>query len=77
MEFIISHYVIFLVIAIVLLLGLFGYIMDRRKYEEYRDEIINEGKASNTIQAEPDIKAVASVVPVQQDIPTVKDVTSK
>ena len=44
LEFVISNYMIFVVIAIILLLGLFGYMMDRKKYEEYRDEIINQDK---------------------------------
>ena len=35
LEFVISNYMIFVVIAIILLLGLFGYMMDRKKYEEY------------------------------------------
>ena len=38
LEFIISNYIIFIVIAVVLLLGLFGYMMDKKKYEQYREE---------------------------------------
>ena len=37
LDFIITNYLIFIVIAVVLLLGLFGYMMDRKKYEEYRN----------------------------------------
>lgn len=70
LEFIISNYVVFIVIAIVLLLGLFGYMMDRKKYEQYREEIINEDKMFNTLEAQPEIAAVASPVPVAPvDVP--------
>ena len=43
LEFFINYWIVFAVIAIVLLLGLFGYIQDRKKYDEYRKEILNEG----------------------------------
>lgn len=70
LEFIISNYVVFIVIAIVLLLGLFGYMMDRKKYEQYREEIINEDKMFNTLEAQPEIATVASPVPVAPvDVP--------
>ena len=62
---IISNYMVFIVIAIVLLLGLFGYMMDRKKYEQYREEIANEERALDMLQAQPDISAVAT--PVQVD----------
>ena len=62
---IISNYMVFIVIAVVLLLGLFGYMMDRKKYEQYREEIANEERALDMLQAQPDISAVAT--PVQVD----------
>ncbi len=65
LEFIINYWVIFVVIAIVLLLGLFGYMMDRKKYDEYRDEIINEGRAANTLSSHANVSEVADVVQVQ------------
>ena len=67
LEFIINYWVIFVVIAVVLLLGLFGYMMDRKKYDEYRDEIINEGRASNTMSAHANVSEVADVVQVQEE----------
>lgn len=66
LEFIISNYIIFIVIAIVLLLGLFGYMMDKKKYEQYREEIINEERAINTLESSPEISNVASPVPMAQ-----------
>jgi hypothetical protein len=65
LEFIIANWIIFVVVAIVLLLGLFGYIMDRKKYDEYIDEIINEGVAANTLSAHANVSEVAPVVQVQ------------
>ena len=66
LEFIISNYIIFIVIAIVLLLGLFGYMMDKKKYEQYREELINEERAINTLESRPEISNVASPVPTAQ-----------
>ena len=42
LEFVVTNWIIFVIIAVVLLLGLFGYIMDRKKYNDYREEILNE-----------------------------------
>ncbi len=68
LEFIISNYIIFIVIAIVLLLGLFGYIMDRKKYEQYRKELLNEEHAINTLESAPSIiDNVAEPVAVEQN----------
>lgn len=67
LDFIINNWVVFVVVAIVLLLGLFGYIMDRKKYDEYRDEIINEGKAANTLSSHANVSEVADVVQVQDN----------
>lgn len=64
LEFVISNYLLFLVAAVVLLLGLFGYIMDKRKYKQYREEIVNEQKAIETLEYQPDIQNVATPVAV-------------
>lgn len=64
LDFIISNYVIFIVIAIILLLGLFGYMMDRKKYQEYREEIANEERAINALESQPEIATIATPVPV-------------
>lgn len=53
MDFIVGNYSIFIIIAIVLLLGLFGYMMDRKKYEKYREEIINEERIADALEAAP------------------------
>lgn len=66
LEFIISNYIIFIVIAIILLLGLFGYMMDKKKYEQYREEIVNEERAINTLESRPEVSNVASPVPMAQ-----------
>jgi hypothetical protein len=52
LEFIITHYIIFIIAAIILLLGLFGYMMDKKKYEQYRDELINEERALDVLEAQ-------------------------
>ncbi len=67
LSFIINNWLVFIIIAIVLLLGLFGYIVDRHKYDEYRDEIIHEKEASDTLEAQPYISNVAAAVPVQEN----------
>lgn len=64
LEFIISNYILFIVAAIVLLLGLFGYMMDKKKYKQYREEIVNEAKAMETLEYQPDIQNVATPVAV-------------
>lgn len=69
LEFIVSNYVIFIVIAVVLLLGLFGYMVDRKKYVQYREEIVNEENALNTLDSQPDIQNVAAPVMVNNNIP--------
>ena len=51
LEFIITNYLIFIIIAIVLLLGLFGYMMDRKKYNDYRKEILESDKASEVLNS--------------------------
>ena len=64
LEFVISNYILFIVAAVVLLLGLFGYLMDKKKYKQYREEIVNEQKAIETFEYEPNIKNVATPVAV-------------
>lgn len=64
LEFIISNYILFIVAAIVLLLGLFGYMMDKKKYKQYREEIVNEERAMETLEYQPDIQNVATPVAV-------------
>ena len=71
LEFIVDNYIIFLIGAIVLLLGLIGYIMDKKKYEKYRKEIVNEERAFTALESQPDVSNVASPVLVQNDVPTV------
>lgn len=61
LEFIISNYIIFIVIAIVLLLGLFGYMMDRKKYNDYRKEIL---ETENILDSKPDIQSVQTPINV-------------
>lgn len=67
LEFVITHYIIFIIAAIILLLGLFGYMMDKKKYEQYRDELINEERALDVLEAQATVSNVAAAVPVAQD----------
>ena len=71
MAWIISHYIIFVVIGIVLLLGLIGYWMDRKKYEQYRQEIVNEEYAANAMSMAPGIDNIAQSIPVMDSTPAV------
>lgn len=66
LEFIIAHYIIFIVIGIVLLLGLFGYIMDRRKYKEYRDEILKDTAFEDSLMSQPELSNVAKHTPTKK-----------
>ena len=45
MEFIIRYWYIFALVAGFIFLGLLGYILDRKKYEKYKKEIIESGAA--------------------------------
>ncbi len=69
LEFIVSNYIIFIVIAVVLLLGLFGYMVDKKKYVQYREEIVNEEKTLSTLENQPDIQNIAAPVMVDNQIP--------
>ena len=64
LKFVISNYILFIVAAVVLLLGLFGYLLDKKKYKQYREEIVNEQKAIETFEYEPNIQNVATPVAV-------------
>lgn len=61
LEFIITNYLIFIIIAIVLLLGLFGYMMDRKKYNDYRKEILESDKASEVLNSKVEINQVSPI----------------
>lgn len=61
MDFIVSNYAIFIIIAVVLLLGLFGYMMDRKKYEKYREEIINEERIADALESAPGMNMAPEV----------------
>ena len=61
LEFIITNYWIFIIIAIVLLLGLFGYMMDRKKYNDYRKEILESDKASEVLNSKAEINQVSPI----------------
>ncbi len=65
LDFILSNYIIFIVIGIVLLLGLFGYMMDKKKYNDYREEILREDKTIEALDANPNIQEVATPVAVE------------
>lgn len=66
-EFIISNYLIFIIIAVVLLLGLFGYIIDRQKYEKYREELLNEERAINSLESHADVSVVAAPIQLEDN----------
>lgn len=70
LEFIVNNYILFIIIAVVLLLGLFGYIMDKKKYEQYRKEIVNEERALDMIDNQSELGNIAAPVLDQADIYT-------
>ena len=76
LECIIYNYMIFIIIAVVLLLGLFGYMMDKKKYKQYREEIIKEGRALNALESQPDIQSVAAPVLVDMQNQAANDGTT-
>ncbi len=67
LEWLISNYVVIIVVAIFILCGFIGYMVDRKKYEQYRQEILNEEYAASTMQAIPGINEVADVIPANND----------
>ena len=60
LKFIAGNWIIFVIIAGVLLLGLFGYIIDRKKFEDYKNEILKgtNGDASSSISNIDDVANV-------------------
>lgn len=66
LDFIITNYLIFIIIAVVLLLGLFGYMMDRKKYNEYRKEILESDKNMELLNAQPEVSSVATPISVDK-----------
>lgn len=62
LEFIITNYLIFIIVAVVLLLGLFGYMMDKKKYTKYREEIMNEQKTMDILQSSNNIETIAEPI---------------
>lgn len=64
LEFIITNYLIFIIIAVVLLLGLFGYMMDRKKYEQYHDEIAHEARTVDVLSTTTNVAPVAEPIQV-------------
>ena len=42
-------------------------MMDKKKYEQYRDELINEERALDVLEAQATVSNVAAAVPVAQD----------
>ena len=62
LEFVINYWYIFAIVAVVLLLGLFGYIMDRKKYDEYKAEILSNSGDTNSLSEQTNIAGVADIV---------------
>lgn len=67
-DFLCNNWLLLLIIAGVLLFGLIGYFIDRKKYQDYRNEILNEGRVQQTMQAQPDVSNVATAIPMVQPI---------
>ena len=59
----VENWFVFIVITAFILFGFIGYMVDRKKYEQYRQEIINEEYAASTLQSVPGINEVADVIP--------------
>ena len=66
LEFIVNYWYVFAIAAGVLLLGLFGYIIDRKKYDQYRQEIMHENGIDNTVNNNANISEVVQPAPVEQ-----------
>ena len=63
----IANWFVMIVIGAVILFGFIGYMVDRKKYDQYRQEILNEEYAASTMQAIPGINEVADVIPTNND----------
>lgn len=66
LDFVITNYLLFIIIAVVLLLGLFGYMMDRKKYNDYRKEILESDKELELLNSKPEISNVATPLSVDK-----------
>ena len=65
LDFIVNYWYIFVIVAGVLVLGLVGYIVDRKKYDQYRNEILQESSMDSSKQ-NANVSEVAQPVPVEQ-----------
>ena len=63
----ITNWFVIIVIAAIILFGFIGYMVDRKKYDQYRQEILNEEYAASTMQAIPGINEVADVIPANNN----------
>ena len=66
LEFIVNYWYIFAIVAGVLVLGLIGYIVDRKKYDQYRDEILHENGLDNSLTQSANVSEVADVIQVEE-----------
>ena len=67
LDFIVNYWYIFAIVAGVLVLGLIGYIVDRKKYDQYREEILHEGSLETSLSQSANVTEVADVIPVQEE----------
>ena len=66
LEFIVNYWYIFAIAAGVLLLGLIGYIVDRKKYDQYREEIMHENEIDNSLSQSANVSEVAPIIQVEE-----------
>lgn len=66
LEFIVNYWYIFAIAAGVLLLGLIGYIVDRKKYDQYREEILHESGVANSLSQTANVSEVAPIIQVDE-----------
>ena len=67
LEFIVNYWYIFAIAAGVLVLGLIGYIVDRKKYDQYREEIFHESGLDNSLTQSANVSEVADIIPVDNE----------
>ena len=67
LDFVVNYWYIFAIAAGVLLLGLIGYIVDRKKYDQYREEILHESSLDNSFSQSANVSEVATAIPVQEE----------
>lgn len=65
-DFICDYWLLLLIVAGVLLFGLIGYFIDRKKYQDYREEILNEGRAIQTMEADINVSNIAPIISMGQ-----------